>query len=278
MRVHLSSDLHLNFADCTLTGGDVLVLAGDVFEAGLVRRAENAGKDTHILDRYHRFASTELTKYDRVLYVFGNHEYYNHDYSSARDRIQGILPPNVEILENTWTKIDGVVFWGATMWTSFDGNPVIKQTVEAEMSDYKYIRWDPARLKPGAGGQYWSNRFTADDSEQIHRVSRTRLEEFLLGNPDQQTVVVTHHAPSYQSVQAEYRDHVYGAINRAYYTELSDLMFDHPQLTHWFHGHMHAMNDYQLGSCRVVSRPRGYARYESQAQHWEYIKGLPIEI
>lgn len=49
MRVNLVSDLHLNFADLVLPGGDVLVMAGDIMEAGHLRRADNAKKIRSLL-------------------------------------------------------------------------------------------------------------------------------------------------------------------------------------------------------------------------------------
>lgn len=273
------SDLHLNFDDAILPGGDVLILAGDVFEAGYIRKAENAGQHVSMLDRYQRFANQELTKYDHVLYVFGNHEYYNHDYATARERIQKYLPDNVTVLENSYVKLDDTLFWGATMWTDHNrGNPVVRRECNESMTDYRVIKREPSVLKQGVGGSYWTSKFTAEDSEQIHLHSRARLEEFLLAYPHHKTVVVTHHAPSWESIGCEYRDHVYGNINFAYYSDFTTLMLDNPQIKLWAHGHVHCMNDYEIGSCRVVSNPRGYAGYETQANRWEATKRVPIEI
>jgi len=273
------SDLHLNFADCVLPGGDVLLLAGDVFEAGYLRLAENAGKHTEIADRYRRFADQELTKYNIVLYVFGNHEYYNHDFASTKQRIQTILPDNVVILDNSYVQIDGILFWGATMWTDHDrGNPVVRQVCQGAMSDYRVIKHDPAVVQYGAGGPYYTNKFTAAQSEAIHGISRTSLQDFLQLYSSRKTVVMTHHAPHYESISAEYRSHVHGHVNHAYYSDFSDVMANNPQIALWAHGHVHCMNDYEIGSCRVVSNPRGYVSYEAQASRWETTKFANIEI
>jgi predicted phosphohydrolase len=279
MLVSVTSDLHLNFADANLPGGDVLVLAGDVFEAGYIRRAETEGRNVSILDRYRRFMDTELQKYNTVLYVFGNHEYYSHDYHTARTRIEKYLPPNVIILENNYVKLDDTLFWGATMWTDNDGgNPVVRQACNEEMTDYRVIKHDPAIFKQGAGGGYWTGKFTAEDTETIHAHSRARLKEFLEAYSNHKTVVITHHAPSYESISAEYRGHVHGYINHAYYSDLTGLMLDNPQIKLWAHGHVHCMNDYQIGQCRVVTNPRGYVGYEHQADRWEATKKVLVEF
>jgi Icc-related predicted phosphoesterase len=279
VQVNLVSDLHLNFADATLPGGDILLLAGDVFEAGYLRLADNAGKHTHIADRYRRFASRELTKYNTVLYVFGNHEYYKHDFATTRDRIEAILPDNVVVLDNNYVQLDGVLFWGATMWTDHNrGNPVARQACQEAMSDYRVIKHDPAILQQGLECSYYTNKFSADQSEQIHQTSRNKLREFLATYPTHKTVIITHHAPHYESISAEYRSHVHGYVNHAYYSDFGDLILDNPQIKLWAHGHVHCMNDYEIGSCRVVSNPRGYVGYEAQSERWEVAKFANIEI
>jgi predicted phosphohydrolase len=284
MRLTVYSDLHINFdtgdTGLELPGGDVLLLCGDVLEAGHIRVAQNKGRGVSTLETYQRFCDCELTKYDQVLYIFGNHEYYNHDFSTARQRIEPLLPPNVTILQNSYVKIEDYLIWGATMWTDNDrGNPIARQQISGAMSDYTMIKHDPGRTVQGAGGEYWTSKFTVHDSEQEHRFSRGRLEEFLLMYPNHKTIVMTHHAPSYESISAEYRDHVNGWINHAYYSDFTNTILDNPQIKLWAHGHVHCMNDYMLGSTRVVSNPRGYNKYEQQAQRFDLdSKFLTIEL
>jgi Icc-related predicted phosphoesterase len=274
MRVHVASDLHINFDTgydtLQLPGGDVLLLCGDVMEAGHIRVAQNTGKHQSVVDMYKKFCDTQLTKYHTVLYVFGNHEYYNHDFATARERIEPFLPPNVTILQNSYVKLDDYLIWGATMWTDHDrGNPVVRQAVSSGMNDFRVIKHEPSKLVNSGRGEFYTHRFSVWDAEHEHKHSRARLEEFLLAYPQHKTVVMTHHAPHYESIAGEYRDHVYGYLNHAYYSDLSELMLDNPQLKLWCHGHVHNMNDYEIGGCRVISNPRGYARYERQAERFE---------
>ena len=273
------SDLHLNFSDAYLPGGDVLVLAGDVFEAGYIRNAENSGKHVAMLDRYKRFADQELTKYDHVLYVFGNHEYYAHDYTTARKRIEKYLPENVTVLENSYVKLEDTLFWGACMWTDFrGGDPVVMHECEEAMSDFRVIRHDPSKLVTRGKATWWTSKFTTHDALDIHRHSKARLEEFLGMYNTHKTVVITHHAPTHMSIASEYREHVQGLVNYAYYTDLSNLILDNPQIVLWAHGHVHNLNDYMVGTCRVISNPRGYVGYEQQPDRWEVMKRVAIEI
>jgi len=274
MRVHIASDLHINFDTgydtLVLPGGDLLLLCGDLLEAGHIRLAHTVGRGMGTLDAYHKFCDTQLPKYGQVLYVFGNHEYYNHDFSTARKRIEPLLPPNVTILQNNYVKVEDYLIWGATMWTDNDrGNPVVRQAVSSGMSDFRVIKHEPSKLVNNGMGEFYTHKFSIWDAEQEHRFSRARLEEFLLAYPNHKTIVMTHHAPSYESIASEYREHVHGYINHAYYSDLTSLILDNPQIKLWAHGHVHSMNDYQIGNCRVVSNPRGYAGYERQAERFE---------
>ena len=49
MRVNVMSDLHLEFADLELPGGDVLILSGDICEAKNVKRERY--RENHILNQ-----------------------------------------------------------------------------------------------------------------------------------------------------------------------------------------------------------------------------------
>jgi Icc-related predicted phosphoesterase len=101
------------------------------------------------------------------------------------------------------------------------------------------------------GGQ----RFTPEDAIQLHMASREWLVAILAEPFDGKTVIVTHHAPSSQSVHPRYaRD----LLTPAFASNLENLMgCDRAAL--WVHGHMHDPFDYEIYGTRVVCNPRGYA-------------------
>jgi Icc-related predicted phosphoesterase len=80
-------------------------------------------------------------------------------------------------------------------------------------------------------------------------------------------VVVTHHAPSGESVAECYKGDT--LMNGAFASDLSELIMDRPQIKLWTHGHMHNMSNYWVGDTRVVCNPRGYINYESNAQFFQ---------
>jgi hypothetical protein len=89
-----------------------------------------------------------------------------------------------------------------------------------------------------------------------HRETLKYFQNVLDENKERKCVIVGHHSPSYQSMHPMYsNDHI---MNGAYHSDLSEFMFDNPQVVLWTHGHTHHCFDYQIGNCRVVCNPRGY--------------------
>jgi hypothetical protein len=76
---------------------------------------------------------------------------------------------------------------------------------------------------------------------------------------NQKVWVLTHHAPSYQSIHPKYRMET---VNGSYASDLDDLILSHPQIKYFSHGHTHESMSYTIGECRVICNPRGY--YPSQ--------------
>lgn len=267
MKVNLISDVHLNFGDLTLPGGDVLVMAGDIIEAGTLRRADNDKRDTYIADRFRHFFNYELVKYRHVIYVCGNHEHYGNKYHDTHPRILRELPDNVHFLEKEGVQIEDVFFWGATLWTDMNkGDPITAMHLKQYMNDYA------GSIKMGEKvtsmyGSYYTNKFNPEYAKSIHHATVVELMAVLDDHKDDKVVVVTHHAPSDQSVDAYFKNDYH--MNGGYRSNLENLILDHPQIKVWCHGHMHDPCDYMIGSTRVLSNPRGYHGYEARANEFD---------
>jgi Icc-related predicted phosphoesterase len=88
----------------------------------------------------------------------------------------------------------------------------------------------------------------------LHHESVRQLRSFLSQHDPQRTIVVTHHAPSLQSVPSERR---LDPESCGYASSLEDLILEaQPRL--WMHGHVHRSADYSLSGTRVLANPRGY--------------------
>jgi hypothetical protein len=67
------------------------------------------------------------------------------------------------------------------------------------------------------------------------------------------TVVVTHHLPHLNSVDAMFAGH---PLNPAFVSHMPELV--RPPVDLWIHGHTHCLCDYTVAGTRVLCNPRGY--------------------
>jgi Icc-related predicted phosphoesterase len=103
------------------------------------------------------------------------------------------------------------------------------------------------------GNQHPFARFTPSRSARMHVDSRAFLRS-ALSKTEKPTVVVTHHAPSRQSLPEHLRDDMHSP---AYASDLEHVMLDFKPAA-WVHGHVHEKVDYAVGQTWVFSDPRGY--------------------
>jgi Icc-related predicted phosphoesterase len=232
MRLHILSDLHLEFEPFTppAVGADAVILAGDV----------STGRNG--------LKWALRTFPDRpVVYVLGNHEFYGQKLQKLIQHLQELARgTNVHLLENESCRIGDVVFLGATLWTNFalNGNPVLSEVAaQTGMNDYRRIRTLPrySRLRPS-------------DTRRLHMQSRRWLEEQVFSLKGQKLVIVTHHAPSQESIPPAFDG---DACNPAFASDLSRFIIE-SEAPLWIHGHIHYACDYALGKTRVLANPRGY--------------------
>jgi Icc-related predicted phosphoesterase len=98
------------------------------------------------------------------------------------------------------------------------------------------------------------------DTVKMHYESKRYIEEKVKNNPDKPIVVITHMAPTFESVNWKFKGEQ--TTNGAYCSDLSDLILDNPNIKTWVHGHVHDPVDYMVGSTRVLCNPRGYVPWE----------------
>lgn len=242
MKVKAVSDLHLEFLNSfeeipDLGTADILVLAGDIFPAKYLK---TNGK---LKDIYLQFLDKCSKDFLHILYVLGNHCYYGYNYEGAKKKIKENLPHNFHILDNDTIKIGDWNFIGFTLWTDFRDENALEMMEAAQcMNDYKVIRITPKYRK-----------LNPTDTLNFHKDSKKYLLN-QLQTLNENVFVISHHAPSYQSIPQEYKKNA----NGAYCSNLDTLILNHPQIKYFIHGHTHTAFDYMIGQCRVICNPGGY--------------------
>tara|TARA_Y100000310_G_scaffold338053_1_gene426690 strand:- start:6147 stop:6914 length:768 start_codon:yes stop_codon:yes gene_type:complete len=223
------SDLHLEFDQGQFMpdvgGYDVLVLAGDVHTKGRMGWANKMAQHN-----------------GHVVFVPGNHEFYQGDLTATSEKLRDNAAENVHVLENQSVELEGVWFHGATLWTDMNHKDFFTmQEVGHSMNDFRVVRTNR-----------YDRRFTPEWAATLHAYS----VEFLRASVNPGDVVVTHHAPTFASVHEKYRG---SNLNYGYASDLTGVMYENrPAL--WVHGHVHNSFEYEVDGTLVVCNPRGYVR------------------
>ncbi len=266
MKILLLSDLHMEFNEppgMKLFGdeliyqdADVVVLAGDIH--GGSRGIDWAGKT--------------FPKSLPVIYVAGNHEFYGNDIDWGLDDMRSVAEcySHVHFLEKDAVTIGDVTFLGTTLWTDFrifgDGEH-LQTTMRVSKSS---IRDFHSIYKPSADNKL--RKFEPQDAAALFEENKAWLESELEGRDPQKTVVLTHHAPHWNSVHERYRlDDATGA----FVSDLTSLM---GRAKLWLHGHMHHAIDYTVNGTNVVANPRGYRHHDYWWENRDYEPAFLIEV
>ena len=259
MKFDLTSDLHLDFGgiselyNSSNEGSRVLVLAGDTLEVGLLKEKSKL-KDEVVT--YFKFLND---RYEKIIWIMGNHCYYHNSFIHTKknliDRFKENCLTNFVVLEKETLEIDDTIFFGATMWTTFNNNnPIVMMQCQNGMNDYSMIH--TAKLAYGE-----KVYLIPEDTSKQCRLTKVKIQEFIDLKTDKKKVLVTHMAPSLMSVPENFRHNL---IHYAYYEELSEMLVD-SDVEIAVHGHLHHQVKYLIGNTLVVSNPRGYFGQDIQA-------------
>ena len=251
-----------------------------------------------------------LKEFDRpVIYVPGNHEFYDDDISSRLAQLKAKAHGSkISVMDRSTALAGEWRFICCTLWTDHNG---LDSRLMAEsmriMNDYKNIRIDKWIKNPDNAWRYENLRHQFEDdnpefkgtipqkADKMNPISALCLHlqdvDFLaaeLAKPWKgRTAIVTHHAPSTHSLAMggyspsgdaglysglipwKHRPHKIGA-----YASSLEYLFSNHKIDLWFHGHLHEGLRYCLYGADVVTNPTGY--YDGQNAIYE--KSLCFEL
>lgn len=246
MKTHIVSDLHLEFGHVPhLPGGDLLLLCGDTVITDHLVSNRGGHRDTAEI-----FFTRQASKYGRVLVIEGNHEPYHGCIDDSPKIYRKFLAkhaPNATLLDNETAIVGGIAFIGSTLWAPCirGTNAISELAIGIRMSDFRVIR----KAKPGST---YTAPFTTADARARHQEAVAFIVDEV--KQHERVVVMTHHAPSYQSMTRYAGD----ALNPAYCSDLDAMIEANPNIMLWAHAHTHCDTDYRIGKTRVFSNQRGY--------------------
>lgn len=255
MKIILYSDLHLEFGKPfdvpAESSADVMILAGDIITFADFSPLEEVVKSWR----------------KPILYVAGNHEFYTRkpmQEDVGRFQTWAADYSHLHFLQDEAISIDGVHFFGGTMWTDFNsGDSYFMNRAMKRMNDYRMIKvLKDAFLDPAL-------------TIKFHEVFKANLLEWFSQPLRGSRVVISHHVPM------ESRE-TYNAKGDAYLAylalDMEGIIKEHkPDL--WVYGHNHIPSNMTIGNTRLVSNPRGYPTQSGGFQCIKFDRnGVGIEI
>lgn len=225
----------------------VLVLAGDYISLRDLKH-----------DKFVQDILSLSKRFMHIIYVFGNHEYYNGKIGGIYDKnnidsIQNIAD-NISVLSRHTPSvvISGFKFIGATLWTDFAGKETHFFDVKNTSNDFKYIKSAHAgfsKYKP----KNWLYEHVSDIKW---------IKQEVINSQGMPVIVVTHHSPYSKAIDpVDDPDNLY---SKFYTSNQDDFIKANTNIKMWIHGHIHHPFDFKIGETRVYSNPIDYDIYEDK--------------
>jgi len=200
-----------------------VILAGDIFSPQTVNR-----------ELFVYLCNT----YKNVVFVLGNHEFYDLTREKVFDYMDNIGLSNFHWLEDRTVEIDGVKIAGSSLWFPYPDN---FHAVKTFLNDFIFI----------------------DNIVDWVFDANEKSSKYLYDSDAD--IIVTHTMPCSLSVNERYRN---SPINCFFLSdETKTIREKKPKF--WIHGHTHHYCRYNVYNTEVVCNPFGYIDYIEEINDFE---------
>lgn len=198
------------------------------------------------------------TKFEKVIAVMGNHEWYHKDISWRPDITK--LASNVSLLTPGVCEYEDVVFIGGTLWTDFNNNDFfVIHSANKGINDFYII----------SDGEH---KYTAQECSLVHQKERKFFDMMIEKYRGKKIVIVSHFLPSYELVHPKWKNPSTDTLNR-YFSSNCDDLIEKSEASLWVFGHTHDQRDMEIHGVRCVCNPIGYPGEKKNIQ-----KDFVVEI
>lgn len=226
------SDVHLEayardkpLTDIISVEADNLILAGDICSQPI---------------RLLKELKLACDRYDKVIFVPGNHEYYNTSYETVRDELYDLelLWDNLHVFdEYSRLQIGDIHVHGCTLWGHIEPEDMFDNT--RMINDYHRIMID---------GQI----MTCQKMNELNERQASALYNGIQNG--KKNLVVTHHVPSLSLVDPIYAN---SPCNGSFASEQLKTIQE-KDIAVWVYGHSHGRLDIEVADTRIIQNCFGY--------------------
>ena len=271
LKIQILSDIHLEFREninnykFIKPMAPILVLCGDVCPCG-------SDEDFKL---YKNFIEFFYNKFEHIIHIFGNHEYYTNKKINTMDVIEDKVRnyaknyPKLHYMNNNIIKFEfnnnKIYIAGTTLWTNVPDN-IRYEKIETTMNDYSQIFVKDTSLKSGVRKfKSGVRKFKLSDMICLHNNAVKFLKKSIVKakKDNVKLIVLTHHKP-YISNKENY--------SPLYEVDMTKIITD--PIILWCYGHTHASQQVKINNTHLISNPIGYP-YERNVGH---IQNFIMEI
>lgn len=208
---------------------DVLVLAGDILPFAQMKKHED----------FFRFLSSN---FKTTYWLPGNHEYYHFDLAEKSGALKEAIQSNLFLVNNTSVLHEGVRLIFSTLWSHI--SPRHQWQIENSLNDFHLI-------------QHQGHRYSVEQYNQLHAESLAFIHKELIASKEKQTLVFTHHCPSFFHYPEQYKG---SPLNEAFAVELHDFI-ESSGISGWVYGHHHTNSpEFTIGNTLMMTNQLGYVQ------------------
>lgn len=259
MKIQIVSDIHIEFPQNKYEiyerlepCADILVIAGDLCP---FHHLDSIGSYTENYEAK-EFIEWAQSKWKRVIRVTGNHEYWRCRFQQKSHK-QTI--GNFTTLSQGTIKYGDVTFICATGYGTFkksDEPLICKNFIDMDMSKDQTLTYD------------------------VYKKMGEKHRKFIMDgvrNATGKVVIVTHHMPSHQLIDDEFKQYV--DSNFYFAMDYDDFLTKYQdKIDCWIYGHSHRFRDEVINGVRTVRNPFAYPRERQYYGDSVYKDNFTIEV
>eukprot|EP01006_Ploeotia_vitrea_P057604 TRINITY_DN68192_c6_g3_i1.p1 TRINITY_DN68192_c6_g3~~TRINITY_DN68192_c6_g3_i1.p1 ORF type:complete len:348 (+),score=39.26 TRINITY_DN68192_c6_g3_i1:55-1098(+) len=242
----LISDVHTEFPNWDPSSFEIpatapiLLLAGDI---GCVNSK-----------KYEEFVFNQAKRFEVVLVVAGNHEFYGSEYHEALASMRAMPAKapksNVYFLDCGGVVINGLPFIGCTLWSDIPVEETL--TMAMCLNDYHQIKMSHTTKQETGEQKTVTKQLHPHDTTAMHAKQTQWIKRALKDTPGG-CVVMTHHVPtmSFQNPTDPPQ------LVTAFHSPADDLI-DPTSVTCWVFGHTHCSSEGLINDTLLLSNQLGY--------------------